>query len=232
MTTQTIERSTQSTCSTCPYFQDFGETNGRGFCQLFDKMARRHHFRTGDCDQQIETVESAQQPAPSPTPQPKQPGGFSGDSTGCKLRPTFEGPQQLEKEPQAASKLEAEFEQGRIHFRNDALAGWHPIYKEPVTEYARGYLAGHNAVLKPTDQQQVARKPLEWSLTWNQRWGWYDVWVSDRWIGRAATEESAERMARERIAMDEMIRRQNAAIMAAYAASSRKAAIRNTHIRN
>jgi len=215
--TQTLEQPIRANCATCPYFQDFDETNGRGLCQLFDKMARRHHFRTGDCDQEIEAVEVAQQPAPSPKPQPKQPAGLAGDSIGCELRPTFEAPQQqLEPEPQATPKPQTEFEQGSIHGRNDALAGWHPIYSLAVTEYSRGYLAGHNAVLKPTDQQQVARKPLEWSLTWNQRWGWYDVWVSDRWTGRAATEESAERMARERIALDETIRRQNRAVMTAH----------------
>ncbi len=124
MTTQTLEQPILENCATCPYFQDFNETNGRGLCQLFDKMARRHHNRTGDCDLEIEAVESAQQPATPPTPQPKQPGGFSGDSIGCQLRPTNESPQQLEKEPQPTPKLETEFEQGRIHGRNDALAGW------------------------------------------------------------------------------------------------------------
>ena len=217
MTTQTIERSTQSTCSTCPYFQDFGEPNGRGLCQLFDKMARRHHNRTGDCDQEIEAVESAQQPATPPAPQPKQPGGFSGDSIGCQLRSTFKAPQQLEPEPQPTPKLKTEFDRGEIHGRNDALAGWHPIYSLAVTEYSRGYLAGHNAVLKPTDQQQVARKPLEWSVSLDPRWGLYQVWVKDRCIGQAATHVEAERMAQANVATGKIIKRQNARVIAAYA---------------
>jgi len=171
MPTQTLEQPILANYATCPYFQDFGEPLGRGWCQAFDQMARQHHFRTGDCDQQIEALESAQQPAPPPLPQPKQPAGFSGDSTGCELRPANESPQQLEKEPQATSKLKTEFEQGRIHGRNDALAGWHPIYKEPVTEYSRGYLAGYNAVLKPTNQQQAVSLPLEWSVCLDPRWG-------------------------------------------------------------
>jgi len=216
--TQTLEQPILANCATCPYFQDFGEPKGRGWCRIFDQMARQHHFRTGGCEQEIEAVESAQQPAPPPKPQPKQPGGLAGDSTGCQLRSPNESPQQLEKEPQAASKLETEFELGRIHGRNDALAGWHPIYFEPVTEYSRGYLSGYNTGLNPTSPHEKASLPLEWALTLNQRWGWYDVWVGQRWIGRAATEESAEGMARERIAKDSMIEGQNRAVRKAYAA--------------
>lgn len=136
---------------------------------MFDQVARQHHFRTGDCDQEIKAVAEAQQPAPPPTPQPKQPAGCSGDSIGCQLRPTFEAPQQLEPEPQPTPKVETEFDLGRIHGRNDALAGWHPIYFEPVTEYARGYLSGYNARLNPTSPQPEASLPRSWSVTWNQR---------------------------------------------------------------
>ncbi len=45
----------QSTCSTCPKFKDYNESNGRGWCTLFDHQARRHHQLTNDCIQQIET---------------------------------------------------------------------------------------------------------------------------------------------------------------------------------
>ncbi len=217
-TTQTLEEPIRANCANCPYFQDFGETNGRGLCQLFDRMARRHHNRTGDCDQQIETVESAQQPATPPTPQPKQPGRFSGDSIGCQVRPTNESPQQLEPEPQAASKPQTEFDRGEIHGRNDALAGWHPIYFEPVTEYATGYLAGYNTGLNPTSPHEEANLPLEWAVSLDPRWGLYQVWVNERCIGQAATHVEAERMAQKYVATDEMIRRQNRAVMTAYAA--------------
>ena len=37
------------TCSTCPYFDNFHESNGRGWCKLFDHQAREHHEITNDC---------------------------------------------------------------------------------------------------------------------------------------------------------------------------------------
>lgn len=37
------------TCSTCPYFQNFHEPNGRGWCKLFEHQAREHHQQTNDC---------------------------------------------------------------------------------------------------------------------------------------------------------------------------------------
>ncbi|MGB5634935.1 MAG: hypothetical protein WBM44_15185 [Waterburya sp.] len=37
------------TCSTCPYFNNFQEPNGRGWCKLFDHQARKHHQQTLDC---------------------------------------------------------------------------------------------------------------------------------------------------------------------------------------
>ena len=36
MTTQTLEPMAHATCAKCPYFQDFGEANGRGWCGVFD----------------------------------------------------------------------------------------------------------------------------------------------------------------------------------------------------
>ena len=49
-TTPVTEQSSSSTCSLCPNFQDFQEQNGRGWCALFDRMAKQHHPRTNDCD--------------------------------------------------------------------------------------------------------------------------------------------------------------------------------------
>jgi len=36
-------------CATCPYFDNFHEANGRGWCKLFDHQAREHHEITNDC---------------------------------------------------------------------------------------------------------------------------------------------------------------------------------------
>ena len=45
-----LSRTTIATCVECPHFQDFHEPNGRGWCNLFDRMAKQHHPRTHDCD--------------------------------------------------------------------------------------------------------------------------------------------------------------------------------------
>ena len=53
MMTQSIvvkPASQTNTCDQCPHFQDFHEPNGRGWCELFDRMAKQHHQRTHDCD--------------------------------------------------------------------------------------------------------------------------------------------------------------------------------------
>ena len=39
-----------SSCSQCPHFNDYQESNGRGWCGLFEQAARTHHQRTNDCD--------------------------------------------------------------------------------------------------------------------------------------------------------------------------------------
>jgi len=226
-TTQRLERSTQSTCATCPYFQDFDERDGRGWCQLFDQMARQHHARTGDCEQEIEAVESAQQDLVLETKAQLSEAGLAGDSVSCQLRSHIGGgavvspkaaPQQLKPEPEQTPKAETEFEQGCLHGKNDALAKWHPIYTQPLTEYAKGYLAGYSIVLNPVAEQTEVRKPLEWSVCLDPRWGLYQAWVKDRCIGHGATYEEAERIAQGYIAVDEMIRRQNQVVMTADAA--------------
>ena len=119
MKTATIE---QQTCASCPYFQDFGEPNGRGWCATFDQMARLDHERTGACDQEIEALENEELQQPPEKEQEKACNAWDSMSVG--LQPTIEAT--------------TEFEQGRQHGSNDALAGWHPINKEPATAYARG----------------------------------------------------------------------------------------------
>ena len=37
------------TCSNCLHFNNFHKSNGRGWCQLFDRQAREHHEITNDC---------------------------------------------------------------------------------------------------------------------------------------------------------------------------------------
>ncbi|MBW4532525.1 MAG: hypothetical protein KME09_01165 [Pleurocapsa minor HA4230-MV1] len=38
------------TCFQCTHFQDYQESNGRAWCNLFAVAARKHHLRTNDCD--------------------------------------------------------------------------------------------------------------------------------------------------------------------------------------
>lgn len=134
----------------------------------------------------------------------QDPAGFAGDSVSVGLQPTIEST--------------TEFEQGRLHGQNDALAKWHPIYKEPATEYATGYLAGYNEVLNPKTQPiDVSAPPETWSVTYDPKWDWYRAYVGFSCIGQGTTHQQAERIAQRYIATNEMIRRQNAAVLAAYA---------------
>ena len=149
---------------------------------------------------EIPAVEAQQQPATEPQPQQAC---LAGDKVSHQLQP--------------ATEAETEFEQGLLHGRNDALAKWHPIYKEPATEYATGYLSGYNAVLNPRTQPIEVSTPQEWSVSYDSTWQWYQAWVGDRCIGQGTTHQQAERIAQKYIAMNELIRRQNAAVMAAYA---------------
>ncbi len=227
MTTQTIERSTQATCTSCPYFQDFGEPNGRGWCHRFDHAARQQHKQTGECKQEIEAVESApQEPMIGRKTQTAE-AGLAGDSVSYQrrslpgsgaTRSPKEAPQRPALTPEPTLRAETEIQQGCIHGQNDATAGWHPIYTQPSTEYAKGYLAGYSIVLNPVVEQPEVSKPLEWSVCLDSRWGLYQAWVKDRCIGHGASYEEAERIAQGYIAVDEMIRRQNQAVMTAYAA--------------
>ena len=48
------------TCSTCPHFNDFHETNHRGWCNQFDHHVRGHHQATNDCLISSEPIASHQ----------------------------------------------------------------------------------------------------------------------------------------------------------------------------
>jgi len=108
MTTQTIERSNQSTCATCPYFQDFGERDGRGWCQLFDQTARQHHARTGDCEREIDVVESAQQAPVLETTAQLSEAGLAGDSVSCQLRSRIGGGANVSPKPAPQQLVECQ----------------------------------------------------------------------------------------------------------------------------
>lgn len=135
-----------STSSQCPYFQDFGEPGGRGWCALFDRMARAHYQRTNDCDLEIEVLEQKLPSQPEPAVEPQKaeleqtqtqlPAGLAGDTASCQLQPKQE----------AAT----EFEQGHIHGQHDARARLHSIYTEGSCAESWGYLQGYNSVLNAT----------------------------------------------------------------------------------
>ena len=47
---------TQCTCTSCPKFKNFHEPKGRGWCQVFDKVAYQHHQLTVDCQLNLPSV--------------------------------------------------------------------------------------------------------------------------------------------------------------------------------
>ena len=52
-TTPKLEQSQKSTCATCPKFKDYQDRE-RGLCQVFDRVVRKHHTITQDCQREIE----------------------------------------------------------------------------------------------------------------------------------------------------------------------------------
>ncbi len=84
MTTQKIERSESATCVTCPYFQNFNEPNGRGWCKAFNQQAKEHHQRTASCDQEISVLdaESTSQAEAQIQPQAVECPSCGGDGCG------------------------------------------------------------------------------------------------------------------------------------------------------
>ena len=181
MVTQEKPKSQALTCANCPYFQNFNEVSGRGWCDLFDQMARLQHQRTNTCEQEIETRQKE--------------------------------PQKTESTLQPEAKSQKE--QGHIHGQHDAQARLHPMYTVASDEYASGYISGYNTL--QSSQQPKVTKSTQWSVTYNFKWQWYDVWVGDRCVSRASTYEEGERMAQQYMTADEIIQRQNHAVIAKYA---------------
>jgi hypothetical protein len=54
---QTQSTAPTETCAACPYFDNFHERGGRGWCKLFDLQAREHHEMTNDCRQNAARLE-------------------------------------------------------------------------------------------------------------------------------------------------------------------------------
>ncbi len=113
--------------------------------------------------------------------QEQQPIGFAGDSLSVRLQPTRD--------------VLAEFEQGRCHGREDAFARLHPLYTQPLSEYAAGYLEGYDSILNPSPQTEVI-EPVGWSIQYDSNWDWYRVWVGDSCIGHGSNYQQAERIVR------------------------------------
>ena len=47
----------QSKCETCSKFNNYNESNARGWCNLFDKPARKNHQLTSDCQNALDSEE-------------------------------------------------------------------------------------------------------------------------------------------------------------------------------
>ena len=141
-----------------------------------------------------------EQRQPEPRPQ-NESVGEAGDEAPSSVQPT----------PKALT----EFETGRCHGQADAAERQHPIYTKPESEYAIGYLEGYHG--NSTQQQPAPTQPVEWSVVYDPRWQCYQAWVKDRCIDHASTYQEAERLAQRYIALDKTIKRQNAAVMKAYA---------------
>jgi hypothetical protein len=157
----------------------------------------------GACDQEALALEKEAQQQPGLEPNP-QPVSFAGEEVRCQLQSTTEA--------------NTEFEQGRHHGEQDAQARLHPIiYSAPKNAYAIGYVSGYQSVLNPTTQLgQVSAPPQTWLVSYDGEWDWYRAYVNERCIGHGKDYQEAERIAQRYIAANEMIRRQNAVVMAVY----------------
>jgi hypothetical protein len=132
----------------------------------------------------------------------EEPVGFAGDSVSCQLLST-----------QSATE---EFEIGRRYGQHDAAARLQPICSFAACPFSTGYLEGYNSFSSVQQQPQLV-KPTGWSVTYDPKWQWYQAWVGDRFVGRGTTHQEAEQIAQRYIATDEMILRQNRAVLAAVA---------------
>ncbi len=45
-----IDYRSSLSCASCPFFNDYDDERGRGWCREFDRPARRHHRGTRECE--------------------------------------------------------------------------------------------------------------------------------------------------------------------------------------
>lgn len=129
---------------------------------------------------------------------------FAGDSVSCQLRPNQE--------------VLKEYEQGNAHGRLDAGQGIPPICTEANCAYSSGYLEGYSSFTQAQEKAKASTtKPPTWSVTYNDQWQWYVVWVGDRAIATASTHEEAERIAQKYIATGQLWQQHRERVLAAYA---------------
>lgn len=150
----------------------------------------------------VQTQLQQAQPNSSATKQAQQIVGWAGDSTGCQLRLDWHA-------------LE-EYESGLAHGKLDAANRMHPICTEATCPYSMGYLAGYNDILLKQPQSETAA-PSQWSVTWNAKWQWYEVWVGNAWAGRASNHEEAERIAQKYLAAEKLRCAHRELVLAAFA---------------
>ena len=79
------------TCATCPYFRDYHEKDGRGYCSIFSNMTKARFPQTKSCDDEIAYQESrgiavVLPPIDSVEESPGFPQGIAGDSVAIALR--------------------------------------------------------------------------------------------------------------------------------------------------
>jgi|GEM_PF-6538724 len=230
MSIQTVERPVQ-TCATCPLLNP--DQGVHGWCRAFDRMAKPHHERTATCDQEIAAQEEvgkqrsggAEEHYPTRQSQPAdeyEQGLAHGQRDALeRLHPIYEenlheyargyvqGYQSILNPPQQ-QLTEVRYQQGFAHGQADAKARLFPGYDCVSCQYTAGYLAGYHS---------VNSSQTEWSVTYNDKWHWYDVWVGDKWVGRASNHQEAERVAQKYLAEKELIQKQNAIVRDAYLAA-------------
>lgn len=165
--------------------------------------AHRSQIQQHDWEDALTPQPQPQQTQPnlSATKQAQHPVGWAGDSTGCQLR--------LDWQPVE------EYESGLAHDKLDAASRMQPICAEATCFYSQGYLVGYNDIVRSQPQPKTVA-PLQWSVTWNPKWQWYEVWVGDRWIGRASDSQEAEGIAQKYIAAEQLRQQHRELVLSAY----------------
>ena len=110
----------------------------------------------------------------------------------------------------------AEYDSGVAHGKLDAANRMRPICTEATCPYSEGYLASYNEILRSQPQPEAVSLP-QWSVTWNAKWQWYEVWVGNAHAGRASNHEEAERIAQKYKAAEELRCSHRELVLAAFA---------------